>query len=99
RGAEDRRAKMNRREFIGFGAACAAIVGGGSLAFTRSKTPSPVIALADPRYEVSLNFAQATTQAGGEVLEIAPDIGTLWFGEIELRLKRGTLRLAGLTLP
>jgi hypothetical protein len=70
-----------------------------SLAFQPSAVGGmPLLAVADPRYSDSVRFAEAIAGAGGTVMEIGSDIGTLWFGDIEPRLRDGGLRLAGLTL-
>jgi hypothetical protein len=89
---------MNRREFVVLGASCVAIASSSPLASSR-KTSAPVLALADPRYKESFNFAQAVTRPDGAMLAISPDIGTVWFELIQPRLRHGAVRLAGLTLP
>ncbi len=91
---------MNRREFVTLGVSCAALLAPqASLALSPiAKTNVPLLAIADRRYGDSVRFANAIVRAG-EVMEIGSDIGTLWFGAIEPRLRHGSLRLAGLTLP
>jgi hypothetical protein len=92
---------MNRREFVTFAASCAALLAPqASLAVSPSVPRSaPILAIADRRYSDSVRFANAIARAGGDALEIGSDIGTLWFGDIELRLRDDRLILAGLTLP
>lgn len=91
---------MNRRAFLTFGASCAALLSPQvSLALApRARRSLPLLAIADRRYSDSLRFADAIAQAGGEITEIGSDIGTLWFDDIEPRLRHGGLSLAGLTL-
>jgi hypothetical protein len=92
---------VNRREFVALGASCAALFAAqASLAFQPSGAGGmPLLAIADRRYSDSLRFAEGIAGAGGSVMEIGSDIGTLWFGDIEPRLQDSGLRLAGLTLP
>jgi hypothetical protein len=92
---------MNRREFVSFGASCAALLAPqASLAASpAAKSSEPLVAVADRRYSDSLRFANAIARNGGETVEIGTDIGTAWFGDIEPRLRHGGLRLAGVTLP
>lgn len=91
---------MNRREFVALGASCAALLAPqASLALSPMAKPNvPLLAVADRRYSDSVRFANAIVRAGGDVIEIGSDIGTLWFGSIRPRVRRGKLRLAGLTL-
>lgn len=92
---------MNRREFVTFGASCAALLAPqASLALSPSAKTNelPLLAIADRRYSDSARFADAIARAGGDVLPISSDIGTLWFGDIEPRMRHGGLKLAGLTL-
>jgi hypothetical protein len=87
---------VNRREFVALGASCAALFASqASLAFGGMR----LLAVADRRYRDSVRFAEAIAGAGGSVIEIGSDVGTLWFGDIEPKLQDGALRLAGLTLP
>ena len=67
-------------------------------AAARIERTSP-LAIADRRYSDSLRFASAIARNGGEAIEIGSDIGTVWFGDIEPRLRHSGLRLAGVTLP
>ena len=92
---------MNRREFVTFGASCAALAPQASLAFSPSAKTNepPLLAISDRRYSDSVRFASAIARNGGEAIEIGSDIGTVWFGDIEPRLRHGGLRLAGVTLP
>lgn len=92
---------MNRREFVALGASCAALFASqASPAFQPSAVGGmKLLAVADRRYRDSVRFAAAIAGAGGSVMEIGSDIGTLWFGDIEPRWRDGGLRLAGLTLP
>lgn len=92
---------MNRREFMVSGVSCAALLAPrASLAFSPSaKTNGPLLAIIDRRYSDSVRFAKAIARNGGEAIEIGSDIGTVWFGDIEPRLRHGGLRLAGVTLP
>jgi hypothetical protein len=90
---------VNRREFMTFGASCAALLSPQvSLALAPRSESAPLLAIADRRYSDSLRFADAIARAGEEIIEIGSDIGTLWFGDIEPRLRHGSLSLAGLTL-
>jgi hypothetical protein len=93
---------MNRREFVAFGISWAALLAPQvSLAVSRHAKPNgtPLLAIADRRYSDSVRFANAIARAGGDAREIGSDIGTLWFGDLEPRLRQGGFRLAGLTLP
>jgi len=92
---------VNRREFVALGSSCVALLAApGSLPFQPGAVGGmPLLAVADRRYSDSLRFADAIAGAGGTVMEIGSDIGTLWSGDIEPRLLDGGFRLAGLTLP
>jgi hypothetical protein len=92
---------MNRREFMAFGASCAALLPqrASFAASPAARSSEPFLAIADRRYGDSLRFANAIACGGGEVVEIGSDIGTAWFGDIEPRLRYRGLRLAGITLP
>jgi hypothetical protein len=92
---------MNRREFMAFGASCAALLPpqASRAASPAARSSEPLLAIADRRYGDSLRFANAIAHGGGEAVEIGSDIGTAWFGDIEPRLRHGGLRLAGITLP
>jgi len=91
---------MNRRQFMSFGASCAALLAPqASLAAPAATLSEPFVAIADCRYSDSLRFADAIARGGGEAVELDSDIGTAWFGDIEPRLRHSGLRLAGVTLP
>jgi hypothetical protein len=91
---------MNRRNFL-LAATCACAVplipSAPLRASTSSAKAEDLLAIADPRYDDSLAFAEAVARDGGSVLKIAADIGTLYFNDIETRVGACALILAGLT--
>jgi hypothetical protein len=57
-----------------------------------------MIALADPRYDESLIFAESLQRQGAKVIPFASDLAGRWFDAIEPGLRGGRRGLTGLTL-
>jgi hypothetical protein len=92
--------RLDRRELLGLGGAAAlsfaapSHVGIAALAAERS---GAMLAVADPRYDESRNFARGLAQAGAPIIRLAPNAGAAWFEAVAPQM-RGGLSLAGLTL-
>ena len=57
-----------------------------------------MIALADPRYDDSMSFAESLRRQGAKRLMLAYDRARVWFDGVQPKLRRGVRFLTGLTL-
>jgi hypothetical protein len=92
--------QLDRRELLGLGGAAAlslATSSGIDIAAAAAPRASAMLAVADPRYADSRDFARALARCGARVVRLAPNAGAAWFEAIAPELRPGA-RLAGLTL-
>jgi len=91
--------QLDRRELLGLGGAAAlslATPSGIDIAAAAPRSGT-MVAVADPRYADSRNFARGLARGGASVVRLAPNAGAAWFDAVAPELRTG-LRLAGLTL-
>jgi hypothetical protein len=62
------------------------------------RSAAAMIALADPRYDDSMRFAESLRWQGAKRLMLAYDRARVWFDGVQPRLCRGVRFLTGLTL-
>ena len=55
------------------------------------------VALFDPRYESSQQFAKQLGSQGAQMISTNLDVGTLWFSELAQGFSQSNYRMAGLT--
>jgi len=92
--------QLDRRELLGLGGAAAlslAAPSGIDIAAAAAPRSGTMVAVADPRYADSRNFARGLARGGASVVRLAPNAGAAWFDVVAPELRTG-LRLAGLTL-
>jgi hypothetical protein len=92
--------QLDRRKLLGLGGAAAlsfAAPSGIGIAAAAARRAGALLAVADPRYDESRNFARGLAQAGAPIVRLAPNAGAAWFEAVAPRM-RGGLSLAGLTL-
>jgi hypothetical protein len=92
--------QLDRRELLGLGGAAAlslATSSGIDIAAAAAPRASAMLAVADPRYADSRDFARGLARGGACVVRLAPNAGAAWFDTIAPELRPGA-RLAGLTL-
>jgi len=92
--------QLDRRELLGLGGAAAlslATSSGVDIAAAAAPRSGTMLAVADPRYADSRNFARGLARGGASVVRLAPNAGAAWFETTAPRLRPG-VRLAGLTL-
>jgi len=91
--------QLDRRELLGLGGAAALSFATSGIDITAAAAPrtSAMLAVADPRYADSRDFARGLAHGGACVVRLAPNAGAAWFETIAPRLRTG-VRLAGLTL-
>jgi hypothetical protein len=89
----------NRRDVLKLGGAAvlAVFAPTGFTASAPARSAASMIALADPRYDQSLMFAESLRRHGAKTLMVAPDRARLWFDAIEPQLSTGLRYLVGLT--
>jgi hypothetical protein len=89
----------NRRDAVKLGGAAvlAVFAPTGFTASAPARSAASMIALADPRYDQSLMFAECLRRHGAKRLMVATDRARLWFDAIEPQLRTGLRYLAGLT--
>jgi len=92
--------QLDRRELLGLGGAAAlSLAAPSGIDITAAAAPrtSAMLAVADPRYADSRDFARGLARGGARVVRLAPNAGAAWFETIAHALRPGA-HLAGLTL-
>jgi hypothetical protein len=62
------------------------------------RSAASIIALADPRYDYSMRFAESLRRQGAKPLILASDRARVWFDGVRPKLRTGLHYLIGLTL-
>jgi hypothetical protein len=89
----------NRRNVLTLGGAAVLVMFAptGFRASASARGAASMIALADPRHDQSLRFAESLRRHGAKRLMLARDRASLWLDVIEPQLRTGLRNLAGLT--
>ena len=93
---------MDRRDLLKLGGATTlallAPAGIDAEAAIPVRSAASMIALADPRYDDSIRFAESLRRQGAKPLMLVSDRARVWFDGIQPKLRTGVRCLTGLTL-